>query len=530
MKSVMVPLVAILVSVSMAAQTVEVAPATPAGRALQSLVLSDASAERTQIRNFYGPAGYRLVWTRGGKPTAQAVTVIGMFEAADAKGLRAADYLAARVTDVRDDAAQARFDYVMTATLIRYANDLRAGRVRQSPDPTFDFPSFVNAVADAPSTLDATSTVAAAEPQQAEYRALIAALATYRRIATADTETLPVVPKVAIGDTYIALPRLAAKLKLLGDLPADAQTNTAKYEGAIVDAVKHFQSRHGLDADGVIAKNTFAQLNAPAAKRVQQIEIAIERTRANPIVTDGPSIIVNIPEFKLHARSGNAADAELTMRVVVGKANGHKTPVFDGGLKHVVFRPYWNVPPSIEKGEIAPKLDSAYAAKHNYEVIDDAGRVMAVDADSVSKVRRGIYHVRQKPGTANALGLVKFLFPNDNNVYLHSTPQQSFFARARRDYSHGCVRVEDPAALAEWVLREKPEWTRAKIQATIDGKRDDVYVNLVRPIDVKLVYQTVVAKANGEIQFFDDIYGHDAKLIAQLAPAAPQGGVLVAAR
>jgi murein L,D-transpeptidase YcbB/YkuD len=217
------------------------------------------------------------------------------------------------------------------------------------------------------------------------------------------------------------------------------------------------------------------------------------------------------------------------MRVVVGKAAGSKTPVFDGDLKHVVFRPYWNVPPSIQRNEIAPKLSSSYAAKHKYEVVDGAGRVQSINADTVSKVRKGVYQVRQKPGTSNALGLVKFLFPNDNNVYLHSTPQQSLFARERRDFSHGCVRVEDPAALAEWVLREKPEWTREKIDAAFNGKKDNVYVNLARPITVKIVYQTVVAQANGDVHFFDDIYGHDAKLIAQMNPTS-RGTTLVAAK
>ncbi|MGZ8779615.1 MAG: L,D-transpeptidase family protein, partial [Thermoanaerobaculia bacterium] len=193
-------------------------------------------------------------------------------------------------------------------------------------------------------------------------------------------------------------------------------------------------------------------------------------------------------------------------------------------------RPYWNVPPSIQRGEIAPKLTAAYAAKHNYEIVDAAGRVQDINDDTVARVRNGSLRVRQKPGTSNALGLVKFLFPNDNNVYLHSTPQQSLFARARRDFSHGCVRVEDPAALAEWVLREKPEWTKDRIQAAFEGKRDDMYVNLAMPITVKITYQTVVAQADGTIHFYDDIYGHDAKLVAALTPAAPKGAVLVAAK
>lgn len=522
-------LLAVLTSVSLGAQTVDVAPATPAARALQSLVLADTGRARVDVHNFYAPAGYRLVWTRNGRPTAQATALIAMFEKAEAKGLRPTDYGAgqwnARVADLTSDAAQARFDHAVTAALVRYANDLRAGRANpQGTRDSFYAPAFVQRVANG----DAAAIVAGVEPQTAEYRRLLTALASYRRLAATPSESLPVVTKIKSGDDYAALPQLAAKLRLYGDLEATAKVEGTKYEGAIVDAVKHFQSRHGLDADGVIAKATFAQLNVPTAQRVQQIELALERARWEPAV-EAPAIIVNIPEFKLRAIRESAEESDLTMRVVVGKTSS-RTPVFDGDLRHVVFRPYWNVPPSIQRNEIAPKLSASYAAAHNYQVVDSAGRVQSIDASTVSRVKNGSLQVRQKPGTSNALGLVKFLFPNDNNVYLHSTPQQSLFARARRDFSHGCVRVEDPAALAEWVLREKPEWNAEKIQAAMNGKRDDMYVNLAKPITVKITYQTVVAQANGDVHFFDDIYGHDTRLVAALTPAAPKGAVMVAAK
>ncbi|HUR82129.1 MAG TPA: L,D-transpeptidase family protein [Thermoanaerobaculia bacterium] len=528
MKRSTVLLAAVLTSASLFAQTVDIVPATPAARALQSLVASDANLN---VRNFYGPIGFRPVWSRSGRPTAQASAVIALFESAEAKGLRSTDYAAgqwtARKADLTSDAGQARFDYAMTATLARYAKDVRQGRINNSPED-FYVPDVVNRAA----TGDAAAVISSIEPQSADYRRLVAALAAYRRIAAADTDTLPVVAKLKEGDDYAALPQLANKLRLYGDLASPeqgafsaARVEGTKYTGAVVEAVKHFQSRHGLDNDGVIARGTFAQLNTPASQRVQQIAIALERTRWTPAV-NGPAIIVNIPEFKLHA----IGETELEMRVVVGKADGHKTPIFDGDLQHVVFRPYWSVPPSIQRNEIAPKLTAGYAARNNYQIVDDSGRVMDVNDDTVRRVRNGSLSVRQKPGTSNALGLVKFLFPNDNNVYLHSTPSQSLFARSRRDFSHGCVRVEDPVKLAEWVLREKPEWTREKIQATINGKRDDVYVKVDEPITVKITYQTVVAQPNGEVHFFDDIYGHDAKLIASLAPAAPKGAVLVAAK
>jgi murein L,D-transpeptidase YcbB/YkuD len=534
MKRLTVLLTAILTSVSMYAQSVDVAPVTPAARALQSLVLSDASAERVDIRNFYGPIGFRPVWSRNAQPTPQAKAVIAMFEAAEAKGLRAADYEAglwtARMSDLTNDAAQARFDVAMTTTLVRYAMDLRNGRVSpQSMDfgyeaqpQTIYYPELVNRVSTA---ADPASVIATVEPTNPEYRRLLAALATYRRIAATNEEPLPVVAKLKVGDDYPALPQLAAKLHAYGDLPVDVKVEGAKYDGAIVDAVKKFQARHGLDADGVIARGTFAALNVPASQRVRQIEVALERVRWTPSV-EAPAIVVNIPEFTLHA----IGEEDLTMRVVVGKAAGHQTPIFDGDLKHVVFRPYWNVPPSLQRGEIAPKLTNAYASRNGYQVVDDSGRLYDINEDTVSRVKNGSLQVRQKPGTGNALGLVKFLFPNDHNVYLHSTPQQALFARSRRDFSHGCVRVEDPAALAEWVLREKPEWTKDKIKAALEGKRDDMYVNLSNPIPVKIIYQTAVVQNDGTLHFYDDIYGHDAKLVAALTPAAPKGAVLVAAK
>src|SRR5687768_17139894 len=226
MKRLTVLLIAVLTSVALFAQTVDVATATPAARMLQSLVLSDASADRTHLRNFYGPIGYRPVWTRNSQPTPQAKAVIVLFESAETKGLRAADYEAglwtARTSDLQNDGAQARFDVAMTATLIRYAVDLRTGRVSPQtmnfsfegqPD-TIYLPELVNRVVTA---ADPASVIATAEPSNPEYRRLIAALANYRRIAAAADQALPVVAKIKAGDDYAALPQLAAKLRLYGD-------------------------------------------------------------------------------------------------------------------------------------------------------------------------------------------------------------------------------------------------------------------------------------------------------------------------
>jgi murein L,D-transpeptidase YcbB/YkuD len=527
-------------TVSLFAQTVDVAPATPVAQQVRALVEGASS----DLHNVYAPAGYELIWTRGGRPTAQALAAIAQLVNAETKGLDAADYggsqWSSRIAALRGDAALARFDVSLTGAILHYASDLRLGRVHPR-EVRFDFdvnakrfyaPSLIARIASAP---DAAAVFASIEPQHADYHRLLIALANYRRIeaASSDEAPLPVVAKLTVGQTYAALPRLAERLRLFGDLAPDATVTTTVYEGAIVDAVKHFQSRHGLDADGVLGKTTFAQLNVPVSRRVAQIEWAIERWRWIPESTDGPSIIVNIPEFRLRARDG-ATGEELSMRVVVGKAAGHKTPVFDADIKHVVFRPYWSVPPSIQRGEILPKLerDGSYLARNRYELVDDGGRVVGtnIDAETVSRIRNGSLRIRQKAGSDNALGLVKFLFPNDNNVYLHSTPQQALFSRTRRDFSHGCIRVEDPIALAEWALRGQQAWTKEKIQTTIAGKRDDVYVKIERPINVMLLYATAVARANGEVAFFEDIYGHDVQLANVLEPAQRGAAVLVAAK
>jgi murein L,D-transpeptidase YcbB/YkuD len=529
----------VLATVSLSAQTVEIAPATPVAKLVRSLV-DGGSAD---LRNVYAPAGYALLWTRDGRTIPQAQAIIAQLESAATKGLDATDYSAgqwaARIANLRGDAAIARFDVELTSAVLQYASDLRLGRVNPR-EVRFDFDRDAKRIY-APSLLaqlttsnDPAAVLASLEPKHDDYRRLVTALAAYRRIETASTDDapLPSVTKLAKGQTYEALPRLAARLRLLGDLDAKASVEGALYDGAIVDAVKHFQSRHGLEADGILGKTTFAQLNVTPSRRVQQIGWAIERWRWIP-EQEASTIIVNIPEFKLRARDAQSGET-LTMRVVVGKAAGHKTPVFDGDVKHVVFRPYWSVPPSIQRGEILPKLerDGNYLSRNRYELVDASGRSAGtnVDAETLRRVRNGSLSVRQKPGTSNALGLVKFLFPNDNNVYLHSTPQQALFARTRRDFSHGCIRVEDPIALAEWTLRGQDEWSKEKIQAAIDGKRDDVYVKIQRPINVMIMYATAAATETGEVHFFDDIYGHDTQLAKVLEPEQKGAAVMVAAK
>jgi L,D-transpeptidase YcbB len=224
---------------------------------------------------------------------------------------------------------------------------------------------------------------------------------------------------------------------------------------------------------------------------------------------------VNIPEFVLRAYDAPGKPAVM-MRVVVGRAIRTQTPLLEEDMKYVVFWPYWNVPPSILRGEIIPKIvkDPAYLQKNNYEVASYSGQVVTdgvVSDDVLAQLRAGKLMVRQKPGPKNALGLIKFIFPNDQNIYLHSTPAQGLFSETRRDFSHGCIRVENPQALAEWVLRNNPGWTPERIAAAFKAQKEQ-QVNLTNQIPVFLVYGTAIVKEDGEAFFFSDIYGYDKAL------------------
>jgi murein L,D-transpeptidase YcbB/YkuD len=256
------------------------------------------------------------------------------------------------------------------------------------------------------------------------------------------------------------------------------------------------------------------------------LQLALERWRWLPQDMQLPMVLVNIPGFRLQAYD-DTQKPTLSMKVVVGRADeDHKTPVFADRMDYIIFRPYWKVPDSIILKEIIPSIqkDPAYLAKHDYEMVDKKGTVIisdTVDAETVRKLATGEFDVRQKPGGTNALGPVKFVFPNSYDVYLHGTPEHQLFGRSRRDFSHGCIRVEDPVALASWVLRD-PKWTTDKILAAMKNEKKDAFqVNLKKPIPVLIVYASAMVKEDGEVDFYDDVYKQDANLQKALARGYP---------
>ena len=286
-----------------------------------------------------------------------------------------------------------------------------------------------------------------------------------------------------------------------------------------MQGLQRYQQRHGLKADGHLGKQTFATLTTPFAARVRQIELTLERWRWLPPL-QSPMIVVNIPQFKLFAfQSQDDREANLLrMEVIVGQAYAHtQTPVFVGNLQYVVFRPYWNVPRDILMREMLPAIhkNPGYLQRNDLELVrgqSDDSPVVPVASQSIADLAAGALRLRQRPGEQNALGRVKFMLPNSYNVYLHSTPAQQLFGESRRSFSHGCIRVSDPAALAEYVLRNASgNWDKGSIETALQGQPNQ-RVNLTKAIPVLIVYGTVMVNEAGQVQFFDDIYGYDAKL------------------
>jgi L,D-transpeptidase YcbB len=297
------------------------------------------------------------------------------------------------------------------------------------------------------------------------------------------------------------------------------------YTADLASAVKNYQHRHGLTEDGKLTPETLKNLNVPLTERVIQLQNSLERWRWLPNQYVNAPLIVNLPEFILRGYTPEHK-VDFTMKVVVGKVLGdHDTPVFAHMMKYLIFRPYWNVPHDIVEKELMPHIRSSgvgYLASKNFEVTDSKGNV--VSNATADQIAHGGLLVREKPGPKNSLGLVKFIFPNQYDIYLHSTPAPELFERTRRDFSHGCVRVQKPEDLAVWVLANSGtpgDWSPEKIHETMTSGQDNHQVNLKNPLPIVIFYVTAIAAEDGHTHFFEDLYGYDQKLQQVLAKGPP---------
>jgi L,D-transpeptidase YcbB len=501
--------------------------------------------DRGELQAVYAPGDQAPLWVdQAGRPTDDARAALALFAAARTEGLDPADYgvepLAHLAATIEAGPARpadvAAFDVAMSAGTLRYFRHLHLGRV----DPLavgfrlvipVESHDFVALLRSALAEHGIARTVASLAPSLGQYDALRGVLADYRAIVAATRLDPAPAPARTVrpGERHAGLQPLRQRLTALGDLAPDAPASVPDaYEGPLVQAVQRFQARHGLEPDGVIGRSTRAALDLPLTWRVRQIELALERLRWLPDPVSDRLVALNIPMFQLWGWDAPVPSGppDMTMRAIVGKAIRTETPVFVATMRTVIFRPYWNVPRSILLKELLPILDRDldYLRREDMEMVagqgDDAQPV-APSAGNVARLRRGELRLRQRPGPQNALALVKFDFPNDADVYMHGTPAQSLFGRARRDFSHGCVRVEDPVALAEWVLHDDTAWSRARIVEAMTGPTSR-RIELAKPIRVMLFYTTaVVLSADGAVHFADDIYGHDAQLDRALTRALP---------
>lgn len=496
------------------------------------------------LRRAYDSAGWSPLWIRGGRPTPQALAVVRYLAGIDSVGLAPDDYdvaaldsLAQRLALGAGDEEQGRFEATLSVAAARALASLQWGRVspRDAHEsfyiPRLDFDLAV-AVAGAARAATPSQVFAGAEPRLLPYQLLKQALGRYRALAR-DSVWSPLPTSAALvkeGNPYLGARELRRRLLALGDLVADSTDPVPEadtvYTASLAAGIRSFQRRHGAGEDGVLGPATRRELERPLAERVEQIELALERWRWLPREFAGRVIMVNVPEFKLHAfdRLTSDSTAMVSMDVAVGDAFDNQTPIFMKAMEYLVFAPYWEVPTSIMRTEIRPKAmrDPAYLAANRYVLVrgyTERSPQVPATRENIAQIGRAI-RVRQLPGSDNALGRVKFMLPNRHNIYLHDTPAQQAFSRFRRDVSHGCIRLSDPVRLAQWVLQDQPEWTAERIDEAL-GREAPLTVALRARVPVLIVYGTAVATLDGEMRFFTDIYGHDRELAQLLARGYP---------
>jgi len=528
-----------VLAASLALAALTAAKAEPVAEAVELQLSSDTitlpselgDGQLLALRTFYADRSHRPLWVADGAPNGYARALSRVLLAADADGLVPDDYAAAAIAakmNASSAAELADLELMLSHALIAYGGDVSGGRVepsRLNPE-LFIYPRRIPPL-ELLAAADRDGFVAyleALKPVAPQYVRLRATLATFRAIARAGGwGTYPDGPTLKPGMTDPRVPYLRTRLAGTGDIAAVAADAAGApgpddgtlYDAALEAAVKRFQYRHGLDTDGAIGPATRAALNVSVEDRIQQIVLNMERRKWMPASFGQRYVFVNMAGFEL-----KVVDEPKTIfvsRVVVGTPY-HRTPVFSGEMSYLVINPYWNITPTIGRNEILPKVqkDVGYLAKNNIVVLSDwTAEAKIIDPWEVdwSKItRRSLgYKFRQDSGPGNALGRVKFMFPNKHNIYLHDTPARSLFDKTVRSFSHGCIRVEQPLELAEVLLGKTDGWDRGKIDGTVSAGKRQV-VSLSSKIPVHLTYLTAWTNKDGTVHFRDDIYGRDALL------------------
>lgn len=514
----------------------QLSPLPPIGVQIARLVTDALEAQAEQlndrvlvrrVQRFYAARGYQPAWLWDGERQAAQVFLERMLSAAD-DGLPHWPARARQWQDWQRDVTNletaVQSDVAFTTELVTFATQLAYGVGEESRRAT-DIVRLLAAARDPHSARDA---VARLEPHHLEYRHLRQAHRGYRQLELSGgwrevpdgvvlkRDDPTGAPTLEALEQETAVRAVCDRLIVTRDLPESSDCGFAldaapSYGPVLEAAVRRFQTRHGLVVDGIVGPNTIRAMNVPVDERTAQLAVNMNRWRALPDDLGRRHVLVNAAGFWLRARATGRPD--LTMRVVAGEPET-PTPMMSDEISYLEFRPYWNVPRSITVNELLPQIarDPSYLRRNHFEVVDGWSESAPVVSPSTIDWRAARhefpYRLRQRPGPWNSLGLVKFMFPNEYNVYLHDTPATHRFDARRRAFSHGCVRVEDPVALAEFLLEDDASWTRDAIVAAMNGYQRQV-VSLPEPVPVHLTYFTAWTE-NGTVHFRSDLYGHDA--------------------
>jgi len=490
------------------------------------------------VVRFYAYRDYKPAWVDQFGLLPEGAMALAAIKQAGNQGLRYADYRNPWLDDLLDGVTtrpiiigpafngnQVQLDLVVTEMVLRYARHRTMGRI----DPTMitqgvateKEPARDLAVALAESLENGRldDFFAQLGPQHAAYRALQKSLPRYQRIKTAGG--WPVIddgPPLELGDCGVRVVQLRKRLGVSGNVQRSAALKAACFDDRLVTAVAGFQRRHGLTADGVVGERTLAALNVPVEQRIRQIQLNLERWRWMPEDLGSRYVLVNIPGFQMQVVE--AGQVIKTMRTIVGQKR-RPTPVLSSKITYLEINPYWYVPPKIAREDLLPKIQENpyYLVRQNFRVFDswdkDARELnpFTINWASLSEAHFP-FRLRQEPAAHNALGRVKFMFPNELSVYIHDTPAKSLFKRSSRPFSSGCVRVEAPLELVALLLRHQ-DWDQARLSEAVASNQRQVVI-LDDPMPVHLVYLTAWVAAGGETHFREDIYGHDQTLLSAL--------------
>lgn len=479
---------------------------------------------RPSLRKFYKARNFEPAWVTGNSATERIELARDIIHGARAHGLDPDSYVieGAGIDVVPKTAArQAALDVLLSAALASYGSDLKKGRLATKPvaEQLLLAQKLVTTEAllgHAAASPDLAEFFADLAPRAPEYNRLRAALVSYRAMrAQGGWMQLPAGPVLRQGMTDPVVEILRRRLVATGDLEPTARYGT-QFDAPLDEAVRRFQRRHGTTADGIVGRKTRYALNTSVEQRIEQIRLNLERRRWMPEDFGANYIFVNLADFRL--KVVERGKTVMDMKVVVGSPYW-RTPLFSANMSYMEFNPYWNIPQSIVRDEIIPKVqqDPAYLAKQGIRVLSgrDAERreisPQLIDWRAAGQ-RSFRYRLRQEPGPLNPLGQVKFMFPNPQNIYLHDTQARNLFNYEVRTFSHGCIRIEKPFELAAYLLGEK---TPQPVQALLEGGRPKV-VRLKSPITVHLAYFTAWVNKDGTVHFRNDVYGRDPPIAAAL--------------